>query len=79
MILQQLLACLIAAAAPTFAGAIPHAQLIERQADSGCVNGPLTRGCWAGGFSISTDYEAKYPNTGVVVEGRLNLVGETLH
>jgi hypothetical protein len=82
MILKKLLTCLIATSVLVRARAIPHPighldeyELIKRQtADPGCVNSPLTRGCWTSGFSISTDYEAKYPNTGKVVEVRLSLM-----
>jgi hypothetical protein len=75
MLLKGLLTTLIIAFGPTLTGAVPtttelnELELIKRQtADPACTNGPLSRGCWAGGFSISTDYEAKYPNTGKVVE-----------
>ena len=41
-----------------------------RVADSTCSNGPLTRSCWANGFSIATDFDEKWPNTGRIVHVR---------
>jgi Multicopper oxidase len=32
--------------------------------DASCTNGPLTRACWGNGFSIATDFDEKWPNTG---------------
>lgn len=37
----------------------------SRVADSACTNGPLTRSCWSSGFSIATDFDLKWPDTGV--------------
>lgn len=34
-------------------------------ADSSCSNGPLTRSCWSNGYSIATDFDQKWPTTGV--------------
>jgi len=30
-----------------------------------CTNGPLTRSCWSDGFNVATDFDKKWPNTGV--------------
>ena len=35
------------------------------QPDDPCLNGPSTRQCWTNGFSIATDFDTKWPNTGV--------------
>ncbi|KAF2116397.1 laccase precursor [Lophiotrema nucula] len=40
--------------------------LVERQ-DSACKNGPLTRSCWSNGYSVATDFDAKWPTTGNTV------------
>lgn len=37
----------------------------SKAADSACSNGPLTRSCWSNGYSVATDFDAKWPNTGV--------------
>jgi hypothetical protein len=39
-------------------------------ADPSCTNGPFTRQCWGNGFSIATDYDAKWPVTGKTVPVR---------
>lgn len=31
---------------------------------SQCTNGPLTRSCWAPGYSVATDFDKKWPTTG---------------
>lgn len=38
-----------------------------RVADAACSNGPFTRSCWAPGYSIYSDFDAKWPNTGKTV------------
>ncbi len=35
--------------------------------DTACSNGPLTRNCWASGYSVATDFDAKWPTTGKTV------------
>lgn len=35
--------------------------------DTPCTNGPLTRSCWASGYSVATDFDAKWPTTGRTV------------
>ena len=32
--------------------------------DSQCTNGPLTRSCWANGFSVADDFDLKWPSLG---------------
>ena len=48
--------------------------------DTVCTNGPLTRNCWASGYSVATDFDAKWPTTGktVSVSGPLNMVNDHL-
>jgi hypothetical protein len=63
---------LLAFAAVTLA--LPRADpltpaLLERQ-DGACTNTPRTRGCWSDGYSISTDFDAKYPPAGTTVTVR---------
>lgn len=33
--------------------------------DTPCTNGPKSRSCWASGYSVSTDFDAKWPTTNV--------------
>ena len=33
-------------------------------ADSACTHGPTSRACWSNGFSIATDFDLKFPDTG---------------
>lgn len=35
-------------------------------ADKGCSNGALTRSCWGSGYSITTDFDMKWPSTNKV-------------
>jgi len=46
---------------------------------SGCINGPDSRGCWNGSFSIDTDAEVTWPNTGRTVYYSLELTNQTLY
>ena len=39
--------------------------------DTACVNAPLTRNCWSSGYSVATDFDAKWPSTGKTVSVRL--------
>ncbi|KAK7518617.1 putative multicopper oxidase, type 1 [Phyllosticta citriasiana] len=68
----------------------PPQTLIQRQAsptsskaastrtpDGVCSNGPNTRGCWANGYSIATDFDAKWPNTGRTVKYNLEITNST--
>ena len=59
------------------ASVLPEAVNVERaEAASGttasvsalCTNGPTTRGCWSDGYSIATDSEVDWPDTGVTVK-----------
>lgn len=56
-------ACLLAFASTTLSAVIPAIQ--ER--DTACTNGPTTRSCWNSGYSVSTNWYQKYPNTGKTV------------
>lgn len=49
----------------------------SRTPDSVCVNGPNTRGCWSGGYSIATDFDAKWPTTGRTVKYNLDITNST--
>ncbi|KAL2350173.1 putative multicopper oxidase, type 1 [Cryomyces antarcticus] len=46
-------------------------------ADASCTNGPLTRSCWGGGFSIATDFDQKHPTTGKTVSYNLEITNTT--
>ncbi|KAK0664932.1 Laccase-3 [Lasiodiplodia hormozganensis] len=48
-----------------------------KKADSACSNGPLTRACWANGYSAVTDFDAKWPNTGKTVYYTLDITNST--
>lgn len=47
-------------------------------ADSSCTNGAATRQCWGNGYSIATNYDAVWPNTGKTVSVTLNVQNLTL-
>ena len=38
---------------------------LARRQDAACSNTANTRACWSSGFSIATDFDAKFPETGV--------------
>jgi len=61
--LRTIGAGLLALATTSLAAAVP--ELIER--DSTCVNGATTRSCWSDGFSVATNTDTKFPDTGKVV------------
>lgn len=42
-------------------------------ADASCTNGPNTRACWNGGYSIATDFDQKHPSTGNTVTVRITI------
>lgn len=46
-------------------------------ADSACTNGPLTRNCWSSGYSVATDFDAKWPTTGRTVSYNLEITNTT--
>jgi hypothetical protein len=48
-----------------------------RAPDKACSNGAFTRGCWSNGFSISTDFDEKWPNTGKVRSYHLEITNTT--
>lgn len=33
--------------------------------DASCTNGPTSRNCWSPGYSVATDFDQKWPTTGV--------------
>jgi hypothetical protein len=43
-----------------------HAHHARATLDGYCKNSAFTRSCWDNGFSISADFDEKWPNTGVV-------------
>ena len=46
-------------------------------ADTSCTNGPHSRACWGDGYSISTDFDEKWPTTGKSVSYTLELTNTT--
>ena len=42
-----------------------------------CTNGPNTRACWSNGYSIATDFDLKWPNTGKTVSYNLEVTNTT--
>lgn len=48
-----------------------------RAADSQCTNGPKNRACWSNGYSIATDFDAKFPTTGKTVQYQLTIDNHT--
>lgn len=64
----------MALASTSLAAAVP--ELSER--DSSCVNGPTTRNCWNNGFSVATDSDDKWPETGNTVTYNLEVTQKTL-
>jgi hypothetical protein len=53
-----------------------HNEIMPRQ-DGACTNGPASRGCWGGRFSIATNYDADWPNTGKVVKYTIEVQNRT--
>ncbi|KAK5108026.1 hypothetical protein LTR62_008861 [Meristemomyces frigidus] len=45
---------------------------------STCTNGPDSRNCWSGGFSIDTDFDTNWPNTGRTVSYNFDITNVTL-
>lgn len=46
-------------------------------ADSSCKNGAFTRSCWSNGYSLATDFDTKWPTTGVTVKYNLEITNTT--
>ncbi|THZ78998.1 hypothetical protein D6C84_08036 [Aureobasidium pullulans] len=46
-------------------------------ADAACTNGPNSRQCWSGGYSIKTDFDLKHPTTGNTVTYNLEITNTT--
>ncbi|THY30985.1 hypothetical protein D6D01_03040 [Aureobasidium pullulans] len=53
--------------------------LTPDDADTECTNGPHSRACWGGGFSIATDFDQKWPDTGKTVPYTLDITNTTLN
>ncbi len=93
MSLFTFLSFFIALAQVSFAGIIPRAEIIQienelvaRQAatpspppDSQCANTRLTRSCWSNPYSIATNYDRTWPNTGKVVHYNLEITNTTMN
>lgn len=47
-------------------------------AQNNCENGPQSRSCWTGDFTVETDSEERWPNTGKTVHYDLNISNMTL-
>ncbi|TGO62391.1 hypothetical protein BCON_0020g00640 [Botryotinia convoluta] len=50
----------------------------KRTSTSNCLNAALSRNCWNGNYSIDTDSEEAWPNTGVVVAYTLTITNQTM-
>jgi hypothetical protein len=46
--------------------------------DPECTNGPSTRACWGDGFSIATNFDFDWPDTGNIVEYSLEITNTTM-
>jgi hypothetical protein len=46
-------------------------------AHGSCSNAPFSRGCWGSGFSVSTDFDTKWPDTGVTRHYNLEVTNTT--
>lgn len=49
----------------------------SQTADPSCTNGPSTRACWGNGYSIATDYDTKWPVTGITRSYSLDITNST--
>jgi len=38
---------------------------VDPETDPSCTNSPTTRNCWSNGYSVDTDFDQKWPTTGV--------------
>ncbi|KAK4554600.1 laccase, multicopper oxidase, benzenediol:oxygen oxidorectuctase [Recurvomyces mirabilis] len=45
---------------------------------STCTNSPSSRNCWSGGFSVETDFDTDWPNTGRTVSYNFDITNVTL-
>lgn len=59
------------ASAPAAASTTP------KQPDSACKHTALTRQCWSNGFSIATDFDTKWPDTGVIRKYNFQITNTT--
>ncbi|KAF2471867.1 putative multicopper oxidase, type 1 [Lindgomyces ingoldianus] len=77
--------CLAAITSTSLAEHIPFDHILTtsatptstKVADSACTNGPLTRSCWSNGYSVATDFDAKWPTTGNTVSYNLEITNGT--
>lgn len=69
MMYFTLLLCIAILIPSCLPSAIPSQVLsnIKRTSSSNCLNTASSRNCWNGNYSIDTDSEEAWPNTGVVV------------
>ncbi|KAF2812433.1 putative multicopper oxidase, type 1 [Mytilinidion resinicola] len=49
----------------------------SKAADAACTNGPTSRNCWSGGYSVLTDFDKKWPTTGNTVSYTLTVTNTT--
>jgi len=47
------------------ASATAAASTVSSASDASCTNGPTSRNCWSPGYSVDTDFDQKWPTTGV--------------
>ncbi|KAH8727984.1 multicopper oxidase-domain-containing protein [Phaeosphaeriaceae sp. PMI808] len=50
----------------------------EYPTGASCIHGPSTRKCWKGDFSIETDWDERWPETGKTVKYHLEITNETM-
>lgn len=77
-------ACLLALLSQkVLSAALPHgvfplgSETLDAR-DSVCTNSPTTRSCWTNGYSVSTDQDQKYPDTGNTVTYNFEITNTTL-
>lgn len=65
----------VTGATPT--SAVP-ASTVSAAPSSTCTNGPTSRSCWSGGFSLDTDFDTKWPTTGRTVSYDWTITNTTM-
>ncbi|KAI5208553.1 hypothetical protein E4T39_01400 [Aureobasidium subglaciale] len=66
-------------ASSTSSAAGSSSTLTPDDADTECDNTAKSRQCWGGGFSIATDFDKKWPDTGKTVPYTLDITNTTLN
>lgn len=54
-----------AAASSTATSTAAATTTLGNPSDPSCTNGPTSRNCWSPGYSVDTDFDQKWPTTGV--------------